>query len=336
MATSVNIFITDTQLVPQPISGVVVNVYNGTTLDFVTAGTSDVNGQAAFSLPGASYELRFFKSGVIFTNPKSIAVLEPVSPPDTNDFNVSGTVISLPVATDSRMCRCTGQFIDFSGQPINGTLVRVVAILGTGTLTKPPNAPIPPPPITIPPPTPPNMLSGFQAPKVIDGKMVSASTMEFRTDLNGKVSFDLIRQGQYYVAFAGEEDTIWPIVVPDRSSVNLIDLIHPQPVSLTWNSSDAPGNAVSVAIGQTKEVNFSVLFSNFQSYATNLANIIQFTNSDGTKADVVYDSGRGLLTITGKVAGSLNVTVAVIDNMTPARIPAYSITAVSLAVTITP
>lgn len=341
MAVSANVFVKDTQLVPQPISGVVVNVYNAITLAFVTSGTTDGLGQASFLLPGSvspgtNYELRFFKSGVIFTNPKLVAVLEPVAPPNTNDFDVSGIVVTNPVATDPRMCRCTGQFINYSGLPVPDTLVRVLAIQGAGGLTQPPDAPLPPPWLVPLQPLPPNILSGFQVPKVLDGKMVSVQAMEFKTDVNGKVSFDLIRNGQYFITFAGEEDQIWCVVVPDQSSANLINLIHPEPVSLTWDATDAPGNAISVAVGASDTVKFSVLFSNAISYAKNLSHVITFTNSDGDLADVVYDSGNGELALTGRAVGVINVTVSVKPNMTPARIPTYAIAAAPLVVTITP
>jgi hypothetical protein len=340
MAVAVNVFVKDTNVPPQPIPGVVVNVYDASTLTFVTSGTTDALGKASFLLPGSpapgtSYELRFFKSGVVFQNPKLIAVLEPVAPPNTNDFDVSGTVVNLPIATDPRMCRCTGQFVNFGGQPVRNTLVKVSSILGAGNLTKPPDKPIVPW-LQVPPPSPPNILTGFQVPKVVDGKMVSVSTMEYRTDDNGKVTFDLIRNGQYYVTFAGEEDHIWPIVVPDRPSANLIDLIHPEPKTLTWDPVDAPGDSVSLSVGQTKSVKFSVLFSNFISYSAHLSHIIQFTNSDGNKADVFYDSGNGVLKITGKSVGALNVTVSVLPNLTPVRVPPYSITSAPLSVTVTP
>lgn len=340
MAVTVNVFVNDTQVSPAPIAGVVVNVYDGTSLAFITSGTTDSGGQAAFLLPGASmgqaYELRFFKSGVIFTNPMDISVLDPVSPPNTNDFDTTGTVVTIPVATDPRMCRCTGQFIDFGGRPVPNTLVQVLAIMDAGELTSPPDQPDIPPFLIQPPIPPPNVLSGFQVPKVLDGKMVSPMAMEFRTDNNGKVSMDLIRGGQYYVTFAGEEDVIWNIVVPDRSSVNLIDLVHPEPKTVTWDQTVAPGNVISVAINVQVSVPFSILFSNFFSYSKSLGHIIQFTNSDGTIGDLVFDTGNGAVAITGRIAGTMSVTVGVVPNLTPVRVPPYAIAGSPLVVTVTP
>lgn len=341
MAVAVNVFVEDTEISPQPITGVVINVYDATTLAFITSGTSDSNGEASFLLPGSvtpgtNYELRFFKAGVIFQNPRTIAVLEPVSAPDSNDFDVSGTLTTLPVATDPRMCRCTGQFINYAGQPVRNSLVRIVAILGSGGLTKPPDTPLPPPYIISPLPAPPSVTTGFQVPKILDGKMVSVESMEFKTDTNGRVSMDLIRQGQYNVSFAGEEDHIWTICIPDRSSANLIELIHPEPKILTWDQTDAPGNAITVSIGETKLVHFSVLFSNHISYAKNLGHIIQFEHTDANTVDVSYMTGEGAVSIMGRTLGTTTILVSVLPEMTPARIPTYAISAVPLAVTVIP
>lgn len=340
MAVSVDIFVKDTQVSPAPIQGVVVNVYNSTTLALVTSGTSDSSGHVALLLPGAAspgtnYEVRFFKTGVIFTNPQMIAVLEPVAPPNTNEFDFTGTVVTLPVATDPVMCRCTGRFIDVTGAPIKNQLVRVQALLGTGSLTKPPTEPAPPPPLWPDPPTPPNLLSGFQIPKVLYGDMVASPGVDFRTDSSGRVSFDLPRGGHFTVAFAGEEDVPWCIQVPDRSSVNLIDLIHPNIQTLTWDSGVAPGNTVTVAVNATIEVPFEVLFSNFRTYSKDLGNIITFINSSSLM-DVQYNSGQGSLSIRGISAGTASVTVEVIPKMTPPRIPDYSVTYTPLSVVIIP
>src|SRR2546428_461375 len=191
MAIAVDIFVEDTELSPSPIAGVVVNVYNSTTLALVGSGTSDSSGQIAFILPGSAspgttYELRFWKAGVIFENPQLIAVIDPLVGTNTNSFDFTGTVIGLPVATDPLMCRCTGRFIDFSGQSIRNQLVKVQSMNGAGALTAFPTEPVVPPPYFIDPPAPPTLLSGFQIPKVLAGSMVATTAMDFRTDSNGK------------------------------------------------------------------------------------------------------------------------------------------------------
>lgn len=311
MAIAVNIFVKDTQPSPQPIEGVVVNVYDPVTLLLVAAGTSDSSGLVTLLLDGTDigtmYELRSFKSTVLFDNPKRIEVVDPLGSGQTNDFDISGTLTTLPVATDPSMCRCTGQFVDFSGRPIVGATVRILQI----------------------------MESGFQSPKVLNSNMVSASSMTLQTDTNGKVSLDLIRKGQFNVSFSGEDEVVWNIIVPDRSSVNLIDLIHPQPVLFVWDSSDAPSNAVSVALEESKQIHFTVTFSDYEVLSKNLSKYLEFTNSDGTKAEVIYSDGEGIVTVRGVASGSCSVTVALKPEIRPFRIPDYSLTSSALAVTVT-
>src|SRR4051812_24515311 len=125
MATPVNIFIKDNTVSTLPIAGVIANVYNPSTLALIASATSDGSGRAAFSLPGSTspgitYEVRFFKLGVIFANPKTIQVIEPVV--TNNDFDMAGTLLTLEVASDPRCCRCTGRFLDYSNRPLSNIL----------------------------------------------------------------------------------------------------------------------------------------------------------------------------------------------------------------------
>lgn len=311
MAVAVNIYIKDSAVIPQAIASVVVNVYDPSTMSLIASASSDVNGRAAFLLdgtpdPGTTYEVRFFKMGVLFPNPRLIAVKNPLPPLETNNFDVTGTLQTIPVATDPRLCRCTGQFVNYKNQPVADILIRVAALAE----------------------------SGFQTPKVVDGNMVSPSAMEFRTDSNGRVSFDLLRTGEYYVMFAGEDDTVWNICVPDRSSANLIELIHPQPVLLEWNQTDAPGNAISVHIEETKNVRFSITFSDYVTRTDGLDKWVELTNSDGAVMELDFYTTEATAIVKGLSVGTAQVTVSVKPELLPPRLPDYSITAPALNVTV--
>lgn len=311
MAVTVDIFVKDDAPLPAPIQGAVVSVLNSITFVEVAQSTTDVNGKASFLLPGSAspgttYEVRIFKLGVRFGNPVLIQVQDPLGVGVTNIFDVSGTLLTLPAATDPRRCRCTGRFFNFSNEPIPGAVFRVMA----------------------------KAESGRQVPKVVDGNMISAEVMIFHTDDDGMVSMDLLRGGEYYITFSGDDDVIWNIVVPDRTSVNLVDLIHPKPVSLAWDSTDAPGNAVSVAVGQIAIVKYTITFSDYQTRTQGLDKLIQVTNSDGTLAEV--GAGDGQVGIKGLSAGAVLVTVASKSPFVPSIIPEPAITAPALTVTITP
>jgi len=309
MSVAVDIFVKDDSVSPAPIAGVVVGVLDAVTLVPVAMATTDGAGRAAFLLPGAvtpglAYEVRLFKLGVRFANPVAIQVVEPVV--TTNKFDMSGTLLALSAATDPRLCRCSGRFMSFSNTPIVGATLRFMAMAE----------------------------SGFQTPKIVDGNIISAESLATQTDADGFAVVDLLRTGRYYVTFSGEDDTTWNILVPDRASVNLIELIHPQPVLLKWDATAAPLNAVSVQVGATVLVPYTVVFSDFEELSTGLTQWIKFINSDDTKAAVGFSSG--MLSVTGVAPGVVNVTTEMLPNLNPPRVPDYSITAPTLVVTVTP
>lgn len=309
MAVTADIYVKDDTVVPAAIPGVIVSVLDSTTFAEVAQGVTDVNGKASFVLPGnvtpgLTYEVRFYKLGVRFANPVQIQVEEPVV--TTNKFDFSGTLLTLPTATDPRVCRCTGIFKNFSNSPIVGAVVRFMAKAEAGT----------------------------QIPKVVDGNLISAEVLATKTDEDGSVSVDLLRGGHYFVTFSGEDDVVWEIHVPDRSSVDLIELIHPGPVSLDWDDTDAPGDAITLAVGETKTVHYSVLFTNYESLTEGVLQYLDFTNGDDALISVAV--GEGVAIICGLAAGSTTVTAAAKPDVLPIRVPDNSITAPALSVTVTP
>jgi hypothetical protein len=312
MAVSVDIFVKDTQPVPQPVSGVVVNVYDASTLAFVTSGVTDGAGQAALLLPGDAdgipYEVRFYKQGVSFQNPMAILVKDPLGVGETNEFDASGQVKTLAEAVDPLLCRVTAQLIGMDGKPMKNVLIKLFSRADIES----------------------------QNPLVLNDRLLTGQSFEVKTDENGEAIFDLIRKGEYFTTFAGNDDTVWNFVVPDRSSVRYADLVHPQPVSLDWDNTDAPGDAVSVGVGGTIEVDFSVLFSDFQSRRKDLGKYITLVNSDDTKMDVKFYTTEAKAVITGLAPGMATVTAEIKQGIVPARIPDYSITSPALNVTITP
>ena len=309
MPVPVDIYVKDNTPFTNPIVGVSVSVLNPTTFAVVATAITDGTGRAAFSLPGVAtpgtpYETRYFKLGVVFGNPKQIAVEDP--PVTTNKFDMSGTLLVLPAATDPRVCRCTGRFMSFSNTPIIGATVRFMA----------------------------RAESGYQVPKVVDGNIISAETLALRTDEDGFVSVDLIRGAQYYVTFSGEDDVVWNILVPDVASANLIELIHPAPVQLVWDPGVAPGNAVSLAVGATLLVPFTLIYSDYEETAKNSTRWISLINSDDALADIGFSDG--IVSITAKAVGVVNVTTEMLPSLKPVRVPDYAIVAPTLVVTITP
>ena len=305
----VDIYVQDDSPGMLPIAGVFVSVLDPVTFVVVASATTDVTGRAAFVLtgsvtPGTAYEARFFKLGVRFSNPMQILVEDP--PTTTNKFDMSGTLLVLPAATDPRVCRCTGRFMSFSNTPIVGATVRFMA----------------------------RAESGYQVPKIVDGNLVSAEALATQTDADGFVSLDLIRGAQYFITFSGEDDVVWNILVPDLPSVNLIELIHPAPLQLNWDPTEAPGNAVSVQVGETKVVHYTIVYSDYEETGKGAIKWIKFINSD----DVIMAVGFSdeAISVEGVAAGVASVTAEMLPDLKPVRIPAYNITVPALVVTVTP
>ena len=309
MAVSVQVTVTDNSNTPAPIVGAVVGIFDSMDSTEQAMGTTDIDGNAVFLLPGTtgsgiSYEVRVFKLGVRFANPFGIQVQEPVV--TSNNFSLTGTLLVLPAATDPTICRCTGRFVDYGNRPLCGVMVRV---FNKGDV-------------------------GEQDPKIVNSNLVSPSAMEFHTDADGNVSLDLFQTGEYYINFAGEEDWNWNILVPARASANLIDLMFPQPLVLTWDQTVAPGNAVTVTIGEELQVPLSILFSDYQNVTT-LGRWIQIpVSSNPSIAMVAWLDEPAKVVITGIASGTTNITAELQKFLFPLRVPPYSLTVPPLVVTV--
>jgi hypothetical protein len=297
MATPVNIFLTQDST---PIPGASVYAFdpeNGYA--FMASATTDDQGQAALLLPGSTspgrlYELRLFKIGMAFANPKQLRVLEPVSAPDSNDFDVPGFLVgAFGIPANPRLCRCVGRLLNYSQQPVYDAVVRVMADV--------------------------HLIK--KAPKIVDGALISVDRMETRTDNAGFFVFDLIRTGEYFITFSGETDRLWNIKVPDQPSFNIVELIHPQPLNLAWGMV---GNSLGLSVGSSIELPVSMRFSDDITRITDLYQWLEFTNSDPDIIDVVFGS-NGALRIQAKAPGTASITPNLKPDLMPVRVPDYNL-----------
>lgn len=314
MAVPVDIYVTDESVSPLPLQGVQVGIFNPSTHVLVASATTDVEGLAAFLLPGSaspgtSYEVRFYKLGVNFHGLQTIQVLEPAT--SVNRFDHTGADSNvLPLSGSPNLCCCTGVFTDPRGLPMANKSIRFSARGNTIDRT----------------------------PKVWDipSKMVGTDFFEVMTDANGRVSVNLIRSTYMLVTWGGDGDQVWCIHVPDRDSVNLIDLIHPFPATLDWDDTLAPGNAVSLANQASVEIPITLTKTDYTDDDTNLSALFDFENSDGAVVEATYDDNRGLFVIRGLAVGSATITPVLKDGYLPNRWPVPTVTAPALTVTVTP
>jgi len=300
--STINILVTSDAVSPVPIAGVVVSIVDpATQLALVARATTNSSGIAGFDIPDGVYELRIYKREVVFGGPVAITVA------GNGAYTVTGTPTTWPPATDPILCRCTGRFVGFSGAPLaNATLLFTQAGDSENAM-----------------------------PRLLYSQLVGMSDLIVHTDSEGYVSLDLIRTGEFYLSISGE-DLAWGFKVPDRSSANLIDLIHPQPVSLTWDPTSAPSNAVTVQVGQSITVPVSLVLSNYEVLLNGATDLwLLYTNSDATIAPAALASGG--MEVTGAVVGTAQVTAAVRPNLYPRRAPDYALSsAPPLTITVTP
>lgn len=305
MASPVDIFVSSDDAIPAPVADASVSVHNSVTKAMVAWGISEVDGCASFLLDPGIYEIRLFKLGVVFPKPVRIEVVD-TQFVSGNTFDLPGTVLDLPISTDPATCRCTGRFVDASNRPMAGVTVRIS----------------------------PNAEQGSQVPEVVGGNQVLGGyARTLTTDQNGKVTVDLIRGGEFYVVWSGEDTDSWKIVVPDRPSVNLIDLIHPIPKSVAWDEDVAPGGVISVAVGETKEIPISILLSDFRTL-TEGSTLCQLQNSNSDVAGA--DLSGGVVAVTGKLVGSSQVQVTRLPDATPVVQTQSLLLPVPLTVNVTP
>lgn len=285
-----------------PLAGVSVQLFNPTTLAFAASAVTDADGKAAFLLDGGTYEARFFKMGISFAQPMNLIVDDPVVVP--NDFFMFGTPVGdFGLSPNPRVCRCVGRFLNFSGYPVPNALLRVVAPAD----------------------------SVLKTPRVIDGDLVSVEAMNFHTDKDGWLALDLLRGGEYYITFSGESDAVWNIKVPELPTCNLIDLLHPQPVRVTWDM-EGPFELMQ---DEKLLVTPTCLFSDGEALHEHLDKWLDFLNEDETKVEVLYSAPGGQLQLKGLAPGTSRITVAVKDGLFPRRVPNYVVTAASLDITVT-
>lgn len=313
MAVPVDIYVKDESPSPLAMANVEVGIFNPSTHTLVAAAVTDVNGLAAFSLPGAvgagtSYEVRFFKAGVNFHGLFTIAVVEPVQPGAPNKFDHTGTDTNiLPISSSPYLCRCTGVFLDFRGRPVTNHTIRFMAKAE-------------------------NIL---KTPKVTNGMMVCPDELEVRTDGYGRVSLDLIRTGRYEVTWGGDDDTVWCITVPDEYAANLIEMIHPFPVVWDWDDTQAPGDAATIAIAASVVIPIEVTFSDFHKASLGLETYFNLVVTGTNPAIVNTAWSNGALTVTGLASGTVTITPVLRTDILPNRWPVPTVIAPPLTITVT-
>jgi hypothetical protein len=301
-----------------PQVGVLVRVYDLTGTTLITQDTTTpVSGKAIVDvlldglLDGQLYTIRMQKTGLAFDgslgpdskSPQSIQVFSPPTgaPNGENSFQVRCQSFVQPVATDPRLCRVSGFFRDASGRPL-------------------PNLDL-------------FIINKFK-PAIIDGRAVLGERLDIRTDKQGYAEFDLFRNGEYeaYIQSVEAADSVNGLAfiaqlrVPDRSSVNLPDLLFPVVSEIQWNPA-----TINLVAGTELEVFPTVLSSDYRTLTGTAGNDVQYAITDMTIATLALAGDR--LTIKGLQPGSTTLT-AVRRDQTIVKIPDSGIIGSPLLITV--
>lgn len=304
-----------------PLEGVLVRVFDEAGAVFIAQNTTVLVGSdaiAEFTLDGddppLKYTIRLSKTGVGFDvalgdqykTPQLIEIYSPPanSPTGTNDFDVKGETFTMPVATDPRLCRASGFFKDATGRPLPGLDI--------------------------------TLINEFK-PAVVDGYGVLGSKVELRTDENGYAEVDLYRGGEYRAMVqsiqTAEADPTGAIVfdrelvIPDRASVSLVDLLFPVVEEITWTPASA-----SVAAGSTLELVPAVVASDFRILEGTACEDVLYEIADPEVATLSIQAD--MLVIEGVTPGTTELTATRRDQ-TIVSIPLADIVGSPLTITVT-
>jgi hypothetical protein len=317
----VEIFTFDNEAVPNDLDGVRIRVYDSADL-FLTEADTDGAGELSLVLPGApdpgeTYYLRIFKEGwtAVEGPTQTIAVLDPLVPPLTNNFEIHLDQPELDVSLDPKMCLLTGYLVDASGRGLKNVGIRFLPRLSEPELKMG----------GLPFPSDPTLL----------GNRAIVSEAHYVTDVNGKVQPLLPRGGIFDVLINGLEtpgnQILEMVQIPDATSARLEDVLWPYVVGASYTPA-------SVAITVDEEVDVEVSAQTSNGYlleAANLGAFLEFSITDDTVAELTVLEG-GALRLRGLQAGSTDIQVARVAGSLAPRLPAAPSLIVSpLIVTVT-
>ena len=304
----VTFVIVDDSVDESPLEDVVVRVYSEDGLTFVTQAQTDEDGTLVLDLEDATtYWVRFFKIGYQFQSKLTVEVDSGAS---SNTFDVTATDLTeLPPSTVPTLCRASGYLAGADLHPREGITV-------TFTLTG--------------------------KPRVVSGVAMVLQDLIAKTDENGWIEVELVRGGIYDCVVAGQDDTVYRVVVPDRTSVSFTELVWPYVAELAYQVDGEDVTEVEVAVDETVEVQTFVRLSSGvltpfkydgDSEWTDIGSFVELTYSDDATAVVTLS--QGTLSIQGAVAGSTTISAEIRDGVEVERLPEPTRTLPSLTITVT-
>jgi hypothetical protein len=300
---TVLVSVQDDQVVPQPVDGVVVRVFDATGTTFITEGTSGtpLPGQVMFTLNGAgptpvTYQLRFYINGGSVLSPQYIQIYSPpgLAPTGANNFLITASLFTLPAATNPRLCRASGYVWGPDGHARAGVDIAFIPCF---------------------------------RPLVVDGYGVLGERVNTRTDEQGYVCVDLLRTGIYQVTIESQENAVRAVFVPDRSSINIFHLLFPLVVSVDYT----PTGPWTIPTGSSLDLTPVVKANDYRTLTGVADADVEYTVDDPSIASVTV--GTDKITLKANVPGSTTLRVSRRDTSI-VYIPDPAITNGAVAITV--
>lgn len=314
-AETVRIYVVDQD--DNPVVGVLVRFFDATGTTFITQQVTSLVGSDAVAEvtlegddPAVGYTIRLSKTGVAFdgslgNSSKSPQLISVASPPTLpNDWDVLALTFVHPTATNPRLCRCSGFFLDIAGRPLVNMDI--------------------------------SFINTF-APAVVDGSAVMGPEIQVRTDEDGYVEVDLYRNGIYDAWVPGvcaREDAegntavAFPrsVKVPDSASANLPDLLFPVVAAVDFGVA-----SLSLAILEQANLTPEVTASDGRTLVGAALEDVIYTVDDLTVAGVSTSATQ--VFVVGIAAGS-TVLRATRKDLSIVKIPATGISGQPIAITV--
>lgn len=288
----VDFYVKDSTPQASPVEGVLIRIFSEDGSIFYTQATTDVDGKASFLLETLVYSARFYKFQVGFNQPQ---VFEVLAAPETNVFDASAEVFSQPMSTDPRYCRASGFFRSVTGAPHVGAVMQFVPSFD---------------------------------PLILDAAGIIDTKDSIRTDGDGYVQIDLVRGAVYRVFLQGLEECPRKIRVPDRSSINLPDLLYPVVQSVVLD----PEGPLTLTTGSELEVVPIVTGTDGVPLEGTGYRDVLWKVSDSTIAAIQVSKDK--LTIRGLSVGATTLTAERKDTSI-VRIPDTGISGQPVSITVT-
>jgi hypothetical protein len=308
MMVPVTLLITDDSIAQNAVEDVVVRFYSEDGATFVTQAQTDAEGELALDLEDATtYWVRFFKIGYQFESKLTIDVDSGAA---SNTFDVEAVDLTvLPPSTVPILCRV-------GGYVAGGDLTPRPGITFTFVLTG--------------------------SPRVASGRVMVLQDLIAVTDADGWLEVELVRGATYDCTIEGQDDCVYRVKVPDRTSINVTELIWPYLTELVYQQYGVDVTSVTVAAGATVDIDVFVRFSSGVVTPFKYDGDATWRDVDAYVSLLMEDDGiatrtvaAGVMSITGVAAGATDLTATLRPGLEAERLPEPTRTLPTLTINVT-